>query len=101
MTSARLRSVKLLAWMVGDRHIKRGMAHRHARRSRDHPADMLVVAVPHFHPERQVGGNVVQVGIGELAQQPRLDAPLRLATRRLLPKAIGAFFCSCCGYTYC
>jgi hypothetical protein len=52
-----------LAWKVGDRHIERGMAHRHARRSGDDPADMLVVPVPHFDAKRQMRGNVVQARI--------------------------------------
>jgi hypothetical protein len=35
-------------WIVGDRHVKRGMADRHAGPSRDDPADMLFAAVSHF-----------------------------------------------------
>jgi hypothetical protein len=45
------------------------MADRHAGRSRDDPADMLVAAVSHFNAKRQVPGSVLQVGIGEFAQQ--------------------------------
>ena len=56
------------------------MSNRDTRRSRDHPADMPVVSVPHLHPKGQVRRDVMEVGIGELAQQ-FIDAEIKLGGR--------------------
>jgi hypothetical protein len=58
-----------LVRVVRNRDIKCGVSNRDTRRRCNHPPDVLVGAVPHFDPERQVSGNVAQVRIGEFAQQ--------------------------------
>ena len=45
---------------------------------------MLIIAVPHFDAEWQVGGDVVEVGIGQLSQQC-VDA--KIGFRRSAPEA--------------
>ena len=52
-----------------NRGIERRMPNRDAGRRSNNPADVLVVAVPQLDTERQAGWDVVQVGIGQFAEQ--------------------------------
>lgn len=52
-----------LAGIVVDGSVEGRMADGYAERCRHYPADMLVVAIPHFDSEGQVGRDVVEVRI--------------------------------------
>src|SRR5580704_17337600 len=63
--------------------VERGVPERHARRRRHDPSDVLAVAIPLLYTERQVGRDVRQVGISQLAKQA-VNALVEL--RRCAPK---------------
>ncbi len=58
-----------LIGIVRNRSVERRVAYGNARRSSDDPSDVLVVAIPHFDAEGQPRRDVMEVGIGELAEQ--------------------------------
>jgi hypothetical protein len=68
--------------IVRNRRINRGMADCNARRRRNHLPNILI---PHLDAEGQVAGDVVEVWIGELAQQ-FIDA--EVSRRACAPKAL-------------
>jgi hypothetical protein len=55
--------------IVRDGSIQRGMSDRYARRSRDHPSNVLIGTIPQLNAERHLRWDVVQVRIGELPKQ--------------------------------
>ena len=55
--------------IIRNRRIHRSMADRNASRRRNHPPNMLIRLVPHLDPKGQVARDIVQVGIGQLAQK--------------------------------
>jgi hypothetical protein len=55
--------------VVRNRRIHRSVPDRRTRRRCNHPLHMLIRSVPHLDPEGEVAGDVVQVGICELAKQ--------------------------------
>ena len=63
-----LRSVKRLVWIVGNGGVERSVPDGDARRRGDHPPDVLVVTVPQLHAEWQIGRDIVQVRVGQLAK---------------------------------
>jgi hypothetical protein len=60
---------KPLAGIGRNRRFERRMSNRNTSRCRNHPPDVLIVPVPQFNAERQVGGDVMQVRICQLPQQ--------------------------------
>ena len=50
--------------IVRDRRVERSMPDRYARRSRDHPPNLLIGMIPQLDAEWQMRGDVVQVRVG-------------------------------------
>ena len=58
-----------LIGIVRDRRVERSMPDRYARRSRDHPPNLLIRTIPQLNAEWHLRRDVVQVRIGELSKQ--------------------------------
>jgi hypothetical protein len=55
---------KVLTRIVGNRGIWRNVSNRNARRRGDHPANVLLIPIPHLRPKGQIARDVMQVRIG-------------------------------------
>ncbi len=80
---------KSLIRVGSNSYIKRSMPNRRARRRGDHPPNVPVVTVPQLHPEWQINRDIVEVRVGQLAEQ-LVHAVIELSTRASQP--IGQLF---------